>query len=134
MTSRCYLRYFSMDSVVPAMSTLLILGSTSGFLYSSLSLFCPTSRQTVSSCTPVTSQSKTYLHLSWHKKTAILRYSLAIIETCCPLLNVAWAFLLPGFFKKLQMSSTFLSVSNLRLSGLSSPCSLMSNLAASGLI
>ena len=54
-------------------------------------------------------------------------------ETCCTLLGVLLAFLLPGFFMTLQISLTFLSMSTLTLFGLSGHSSLMSNLAASEL-
>ena len=56
-----------------------------------------------------------------------------MIKTCCPLLGIPLAFMPPGFLTTLQMSSTFLSVSTHSLSGLSCPCSKMSNLAASEL-
>ena len=50
--------------------------------------------------------------------------------TCCPLSGVLSAFLPPGFLMMLQMSSTFLSMRILSWLGLSSPYSLMGNLAA----
>ena len=78
------LRYYSMDSIVPAMS----VGSTSGSLHLCLSLFCPASRCTVSSCTYVTSQSKVHLHQWWNRKTVSFRFSWAMAETCCPLLGI----------------------------------------------
>ena len=83
--------------------------------------------------TSVISQSKVHLHLWWIGRLIASGFSWAITETCCPLLGVPSAFLLPGFLMTLQMSSTILSVRILSLSGLSSHCSLMSNLAALGL-
>ena len=64
------LRYSLMDSFIPAMSVLLTLGSTSGSLYFSLSLFYSASRHTVSSHTPATSQAKVHLNQWWNRKTA----------------------------------------------------------------
>ena len=132
MTPWCDQWYSSMDTIVPAMSALLILGSTSRSLYLSSNLFCPASRCTVSSHTPVTPQSKVHLHQQWNRKMASFRFSWATVETCCLLSGIPSAFLLPCFITMLQMSSTFLLVSTLILSGLSSPYSLMSNLVASG--
>ena len=128
MTPWWDLRYSLMYSIVSTMSSLLTLGITLGSLGSSLSLFCPASGCTVSSCTPVTSQSKVLLHQWWNRKTAGFRFSWAMTETCCPQLGIPLAFLSAGFLMTLQMSSTFFSVSTLSLSGLSSPCSLMSNI------
>ena len=82
---------------------------------------------------PITSQSKAHLHLGWNRKAACFRFSSAMTDTCCSLSGILSAFLLPCFLTILQMSSTFLSVRMLSFSGLSSPCSLISNLAASGL-
>ena len=90
-----------------------------------------TSRCTV--CTPITFQSKMHFQQWWNRKEASFRFSWAMTETCCPLLDVPLAFSLPGFLTTLQMSLTLLLVRTLSLSGLSSPCSLMSNLAALGL-
>ena len=73
------------------------------------------------------------MHCFLYKKAASFSFSCAITETCYPLLGVPSAFLPPGFLMTLQMSSTFLSVRTQSLSGLSSPWSLMSNLAALGL-
>ena len=64
---------------------------------------------------------------------ASFRFTWAITETCCSLLDIPLAFLPPGFLMTLQMSSTFLSVRTWSLSGQSSPCSLTSSLAALGL-
>ena len=122
-----------MDSIVPAISASLTLGSMFGYLYSSLSLICPASRHTVSSSTPITSQSKVHLHQWWNRKAASFRFSWAVTDSYRPLSDVLLAFLPPGYLMSLQMSSTFFSVGILSLSGLSSPCSLMSNLTASGL-
>ena len=79
------------------------------------------------------SKSKVHLHLWWNKKPPSFRFSWAITKTCCPLLGIPLAFLPPGFLGTLFMSFTFLSVMILSLSGLSSLCSLMSNLAPLGL-
>ena len=103
------------------------------FLHSSLSFFCHANRCTVSSHTPIISQSKVHHYLWWNRKTASFRFSLAMTDTCCPLSGVLLAFLPPGSLVRLQMSSTFLSVRTISLSGLSTPYSLMSNLAALGL-
>ena len=65
--------------------------------------------------------------------TASFSFSWAITETCCHPLGVPSAFLLPGFLMTLQMSLTFLSVRTWSLLGVCSSCSLMSNLADSGL-
>ena len=105
----------------------------SGSLYLSLNPFWPASRCTVSSGTTIFSQSKVQLHLWWNKKIDSIRFSLTVTETCYPLLGFQLAFIMPGFLMTLQISSTFLSVRALSLWGLSSPCSLMSNLAALGL-
>ena len=133
MTPWHNLRYSSMASIIPAISGLLIFDSTLGSLYLSLSLFWPVMRCTVSSFTHVISQSKVHLHLWWNKKAASFNFYWSIAETYCPLLGIPLAFLPPGFLMTLQMSSTFLLVRTWSLSGLSSPCSLTSNLAASGL-
>ena len=133
MTPRHDQRYSSMASIIPAISDLLIFGSPLGSLYSSSSFFCPAMMCIVSSCTPVISQSKVHLHLWWSRKVASFRFSWALTETCCPLSGIPLAFLPPGFLTILQMSSTFLSVRALSLSGLSHPCFLTSNLAALGL-
>ena len=125
--------YSLMASIIPAISDLFIFGSTLGSLYLSLSFFWPIMRHIVSSFTPFISQSKVHLHLWWSRKTASFRFSCAITETCCPLSGVPWAFLPPGFLTTLQISLTFWSVRTQSFLGLSSPCSLMSNLAALGL-
>ena len=52
------LRYFLMASLVPVMSALLTWGSTSGIFLSSLNIFWPASRQTVSCNTPLLSNQK----------------------------------------------------------------------------
>ena len=87
-------------------------------------------RCTLSSFTPVISQSKIYLHLWWNRKMASFRLFWAITEICCPLLGIPLAFLPTGFLTTLQMPSTFLSVRTLSHSWLSSTCSLTSSLAA----
>ena len=127
------LRFSLMVFIILAISDLLIFGSMLGSFYSSLGFFWPAMRCTVSSFTPIISQSKVHLHLWLKRKTASFRFSWAITETCCPLLDILSAFLPPGFLTTLQMSLTFLSVRTQSLSGLFSPCSLMSNLAALGL-
>ena len=53
-------------------------------LNSFLSLFCPASKHTVTSCTPVTFQSKVYLHLWWNMKVASLQFSWAITKLIVP--------------------------------------------------
>ena len=120
-TPQCDLRLSLMDSIVPVISTLLTLGSTSGSLYSSLILFCHASRCTVSSCTTITSQPKVHLHQWWNRKTASFRFSWAMTETCCPQLGISLGFLLSCFFTILHVSSIFFYVSALSLSGLSIP-------------
>ena len=102
-------------------------------LHSSLSLFCPVSRCTDSSHISITFQSKVHLHWWWKRNKASFRFSWAITETCCHLLGIPLASLPSGFLMTLQMLLTVLLVRILSLSGLSSPCSLMSNLAASEL-
>ena len=122
------LTYSSVDSIVSTISDSLILGSTFGSLYSSMRFFCPASRCTVSSCTYIISQSKVHLHQWWNRKADNFRFSWAMIDNCCLCSGVP-----PGFLTTLQMSSAVLSMRTLFLSGLSSPFSLMSNLAASEL-
>ena len=97
-----------------------------------LKFFWPARKHTVFSCTPIISQSKVHLHLWWNQKASFW-FSWASTETCCPLLGILLASLPPCFLTTLQMSSTFLSVRTHNLWGLSSPCSLMSKLAASWL-
>ena len=125
MTTWCDQWYSSINFIINSMSALLTLGSLFGSLYSSLSIFCPVSRHTVSTHTLIVSQSKVHLHQWWNRKTTGFRLSWAI--------SVPLAFLPPGFLMTLQISSFFLSVRTLSLSELSIPCSLTSNLAASGL-
>ena len=118
-TPRHDLRYFSMSSIVSAMSASLTLGGMSGSSYLSLRLFFPASRCTVSSCTHEILQWKVHHYLWWNRKTANFRFSCAITETCCPLSGVPLAFLLPGFLMTSQLLWTLLSVTILSLSGLS---------------
>ena len=122
-------RYSLMHSTVPAISDFLIFGSTLGFLHSSLSFFWSVKKCTVSSFTPIISQSAVHLHLWCNRKMVSFRFSWAIIETCCPLSGIPSTFLPPDFLITLQMSSTFLSVRTLSFTELSSPCSLTSKLA-----
>ena len=70
------------------------------------------------------------LHLWW---TASFRFFWAITETCCPLSGILFEFLPHGFLTMLQMSLTFFLVSTYSLSGLSRPCSLISNQDTLGL-
>ena len=133
MTPCHNLRFSLIAFIVIAISVLLTLGSMSGSLYLFSRLFWPASRLTVISLTPVTFQSREHLHLWWKRKLASFRLSWAITETYCPLSDILLALLPPGFLMKLQISSTFLSVRTLSLSGLSSPCSLTNNMAVLGL-
>ena len=112
-----HLRYSLIDSIAPAISALLRSCSMSEFFYSCLNLFWPPSRCTVSSHTPVTYQSKVHLPQWWKRKTASFTFSWAKTKSCCLLSGVPLALLPPGFLMALQMSSTFLSVSTLSLSG-----------------
>ena len=57
-------------------------------LYLFSRLFWPTIRCNVSSCTPVTFQSKMHLHQWSNRKMAIFRLSWAVTKTCCPPLGV----------------------------------------------
>ena len=109
MTHQCDPRYVSMASIISVISDLLILGSTSGSYYLSLSFFCPACWCTVSSCTSLISQSKVHLHLWWDKKAASFRFSWAMTKTCCPLSCIPSAFLQLGFLMTLQMSLNFCS-------------------------
>ena len=124
--------YSLMVSIIPAILVLSTLGSTSGSLYSSLSLFCPASRCTLSSLIPITYKLKVDLQIWWNRKAASFTFSWAITKTCCSLSGILLAILPPGFLITLQMSWTVLSMRTLSLSGLYSPWSLTSNLAASG--
>ena len=107
------------------------LPSTSGSLYSSLSFFLPVIKHNVSSFTQLSPNIRCIS--TSDRKTASFRFSWAVTESCCPLLVITSAIFQPGFLITLQILSTFLSMRTPSLSGLSSPCSLMSNLDASGL-
>ena len=132
-TPWCDPRYSLMTYIVPATSDLLILGSMLGSLYLSLSLPCPTIRCIVSSCTPIIPNIRcisTYDGVGRQLASGLVELWLIPVAPC---LLFCWHSCWSDFLTKLQISSTFLSMRTLRLSGLSSACFLMSNLAASGL-
>ena len=72
--------YFLMDSFHSCHIRLVTLGSMSGSLYSSWSLFCSARRCIVSLCTPVTSHLKVHFH-GWWNRIASFRFSWAMTET-----------------------------------------------------
>ena len=98
---------------------------------SSSSLFCPASRQTVSSCTSITSQSKAHLHQCWNWKTVSFRFLWAEIETCSfyQVFHQHSCHHASSYYRCHQHSCQCI----LSISRLSSPFSLTSNLAASEL-
>ena len=120
------LRYYLMNSIIPAISELLILGNMSGSFYSSSSFFCSASRCTVSSCFPIIFQSKVHLHLWWNRMAANFRFSWAMIDTFCPLLGIPQALLPPGFLIAVAIDIPVHENSQPLMTV--TPCFLMSNL------
>ena len=121
------------DHDVPDISDLQIFCGTLESLYLCLSLFWPFVMHIVSSFTPAISESKVHLHLWSNRKMASFRFLWAITQTCCPMLGIPSAYSLLGLLRTLQILSTFLSIGTQSLSGLSSPCCLISKLDVSGL-